>query len=212
MFRKLSSSDPLVYCTGNKRIYLTKSAVHFSVPFHHTSMNPHFILLVLFCIAGSFVSAQKTPVIKMYAYTQSVLPGQKKNIIVNENGNTQEQTTPKKMNYFFYAEKKKQEPIKIAGIWMYGKKYLVIVSPATNTTVEISTNAETSGKITFMPAEDNEFLQILPGYATTKGTNLPSGLKKMVQQNELVLIYTWKGKTWYFPVKKIKNLSPVASV
>jgi hypothetical protein len=171
-------------------------------------------LLLLPLLSSSFASAQKAPVVKMYAYIQHVLPGTKRNVIVDENGNTIEPATQKKMNYFFYAEKKKSETIKIAGIWMYGKKYLARYDNVAATPVEIfkGTSSNDSNKITLIPDADNEFVQILPGPTTTKGAKLSGYLKKMVQQNDLVLIYLWKGKTWYFPVKKIKNLSSVASV
>jgi hypothetical protein len=188
--------------------------VYFHGLFHHTIMKPGLILLLLSITAVSFTSAQKAPVVKMYAYTQPVLPGQKKIAIPDENGNTIEPAMQKKTNYFFYAEKKKQETIKIAGIWMYGKKYLVKSDIVTTIPVEIFEGSSPNGpqKITLAPDSDNEFLQVLPGPTTSKGTKLPGYLKKMVQKSDLILIYLWKGKTWYFPVKKIKNLSPVASV
>ena len=97
---------------------------------------------------------------------------------------------------------------------MYGKKFLVKVDTVTSSPVEIfqGTSSDRSGKIALTPGEGNEFLQILPGAVTTRGTKLTGYLKKMVHQSDLVLIYLWKGKTWYLPVKKIKNLSPLASV
>lgn len=188
--------------------------MHFHGSFHHTSMKPGFIFLLLSVTAMSVASAQKAPVVKMYAYTQTVLPGQKKIVIPDENGKTIEPAMQKKMNYFFYAEKKKQETIKIIGIWMYGKKFLVKVDIVTTSPVEIfqGTSSDRSRKIALIPGDGNEFLQILPGHITTRGTKLPGYLKKMVRESDLVLIYLWRGKTWYLPVKKIKNLSPVASV
>ncbi|HVT83587.1 MAG TPA: hypothetical protein VHD35_00220 [Chitinophagaceae bacterium] len=176
-------------------------------------MKPGFIFLLLQVTSMSFASAQKAPVVNMYAYTQTVLPGQKKIVIPDENGNTIEPAMQKKMNYFFYAEKKKQESIQIIAIWMYGKKYLVRVDPITTTPVLLFQGAYADGSrnISLAPGFGNEFLQVLPGSVTTKGAKISGHLKKMVRQSDLILIYLWKGKTWYFPVRKIKNLSPVAS-
>ncbi len=180
---------------------------------HLKSMRKSLILLVIAVISGSFAPAQKPPVLKIYAYTQVVLPGTKKNVIVEENGNTIEPASTTKMNYFFYAELNKSANIRITGIWMNGKKYEVKVDSVSTNPVEIfaGTVSNGSNKIVLTPDPGNRFLQILPGKASTRGTKLPSALKGMVKANELVLVYLWQGKIWYSPAQKIKNLSPVAS-
>lgn len=188
--------------------------MHFPYSLHHSSMKTFFTFLVMTFIAVLPVAAQKTPVVKMYAFIQHVLPGAKKNIIVDESGKTIEPATSQKMNYYFYAEKKKSEVIKITGIWMYGEKYNAQVDKGIPAPVELfeSISSNQSGKTVLTPAEGNEFLQVLPLSIISKNKKIPSYLKKLIRQNELVLIYLWKGKTWYLPVKKIKSLQPVASV
>ena len=187
--------------------------MYFSNSYHHTGMRLSLKFLFLFLITGNFVSAQKDPIVKIYAFKQPVLPGIKKDIIVQENGKTIETTPPQKVNYFFYLEQKKSTAVKIAGIWMYGKKYFIKVDAISNTPVEIAKESSSNkpGKISLTPAEGNEFVQILPGAETKKGTKLPRGLRKIIQQSELVVIYVWEGKTWYLPVKQIKNLSSVVT-
>lgn len=151
--------------------------MYFSYSPHHTGMKLRLQLFILFLVAWNFASAQKPPVVKVYAFIQHVLPGTKKNVIVQENGNTIEPAAQKKVNYLFYVEQKKSEPIKIAGIWMNGKKYLARADNVSTNPIEIVQEGS-SNKITLSPAEGNEILQIQPGAETTKGTVLPKGLKK----------------------------------
>lgn len=187
--------------------------MHRTRTFHPTSMNLNLKFLLLFLIAGNFASAQKNPVVKVYAFIQPSLTGIKKTVIAQENGNAIEASSPQKVNYFFYLERKKSEPIRIVGVWMRGKKYITKVDNVSSTPIELTKEVSSNepDKISLTPDNGNEFLQILPGAETTKGTKLPRGLKRMVQQSELVVIYIWNGKTWYLPVKKVKKLSPSVS-
>ncbi|MBS1620143.1 MAG: hypothetical protein JSS80_00780 [Bacteroidetes bacterium] len=177
-------------------------------------MKTYLRLLLLFLITGQFASAQYTPVTRIYAFSQSVLPGQIKKVIPGENGKNIEVSGQQKTNYLFYADKKESETIKIIGIWMFGKKYHVKYDKVATTPVELSdeNNSDGSSKITISPDAGNELIQILPGEVISKESRLPAFLKKMLQQSELILIYAWNGKTWYMPVKKIKTLQPAVSV
>ena len=177
-------------------------------------MKEKFILTTIAIITGTLIIAQKAPVIKVYAYSQTVLPGAKKNIAVEENGNEVKQSAEKKVNYFFYAEQKKSVVIKVTAVWMHGKKFTVKTDSVSKTPIEITTGGapSESNKIVLTPAAGNKFLLILPGEAATSGLKVSGSLKKMIRRSELVLVYQWKGVTRYFPVKEIKILEPLASV
>ncbi len=177
-------------------------------------MKQKFLFTVLAIIAGLLVLAQKAPVLKVYAYSQVVLPGARKSNAVEENGAEVKQATVKKINYFFYAEQKKLATIKVMAVWMQGKKYTAKTDSVSKTPVEIATGdaSAESKEIIPAPASRNKFLLVIPDQAATTGLKPSGSLKKMIKESELVLIYQWKGKTWYFQVKKIKELEPITSV
>jgi hypothetical protein len=173
-------------------------------------MKQKILFIILAIGAGFIVPAQKAPILKVYAYSQVVLPGARKNNAVEENGTEIKQEAVKKINYFFYAEQKKSAIIKVTAIWIQGEKYTAKTEGKLIIPVEIA-SAETK-KIILMPASENKFILILPGEAATKGLKPSGALKKMIKESELVVAYQWKGKLWYFQVKKIKEIEPVAAV
>ncbi len=177
-------------------------------------MKGKIIFTLLAISTGIFAAAQKFPIVKVYAYSQVVLPGARKTNAIDENGNVITRPTIKKVNYYFYAELKKRKTIKVVAIWLQGKKYNARINIVSKTPVEIATGDafSQSKKIILSPASGNLFLLITPGEAVVPELKTSGALQKMINNSELVVVYQWKGKLKYFTVKKINEIEPLATV
>lgn len=155
-----------------------------------------------------FSFAQKNPLVKVYAYSQSLLPGARPENIPMENGGELKVKREEKLNYFFYAEQKRSAKIKITDIWIKGEKFSFRTDSISKTPVEITSgNAEgTSKKIILKPSAGNFFLLITPGAIVKTEKNASGKIGKLLLKNELVLRYQWRENTYYFSVEKIKKL------
>ncbi|MFI5133003.1 MAG: hypothetical protein ACHQEB_01640 [Chitinophagales bacterium] len=172
------------------------------------------LLLLVFFSGGSIISAQKTPIINLYAFSQQVLPGMRQSSIAQENGGEIKQAPVEKINYFFYAEQTRSSKVIINAIWVKGKKYAAKTDSISKTPVEITIIDSTSKpeKITLVPASVNKILLIIPAGSPETAAQPSGSLKKLVKKSELVVVYQWKGEIYYSTVQKIKKLGPFASV
>jgi hypothetical protein len=168
-----------------------------------------FILLAF----TSAAIGQKLPVIKVYAYSQATLKGAKPGGVVEEGGNEVKQSSTQNINYYFYIEYRAKEKFSVSSLWINGKSYQVKTDTIRQTPVEgNAADASLSSKRKILvPATKNKVLLIIPGTELSNSTK-SSSLKKQLLKGELLIIYKWKGKTYYHTVPKIKVLEPVAAV
>ena len=169
-------------------------------------------LSLLFLCAGSLLFAQKPPVIKVYAYSQAILPGTRRVNTVDESGKEIKEVAERKISYSIYVEQKRSTVIKIISVWINGKSYTAKTDTVSQTPVETKTGDPANTTVTLVPKSFNTILLITPGSEKLPIKQPSSYLKKAVASSELVIIYEWKGKFWYSKVKKIKELKPLAAV
>lgn len=165
-----------------------------------------FILLGCFFIITGVSNAQ---VKKAYAYKQANIPG---TVIGSDDGDIKEKNALKKepsqnFNYWFYLSIPKSEKITVTGIWINGNQYKAISESITHLPVKkiVFSGVEKNDTLIMAPATTNKVILTYPGERTTGDSKYASGLAR---SNELVIRYTWKGKTQYTTVKKIKELPP----
>ena len=146
----------------------------------------------------------------MYAYKQATISG---NIIANDendipgNNGTRKIERKQNFNYWFYLSVPKKEKVTITGLWIDGKQYEIKQDSITDLPVKkiIYTGLQKNDTIIMVPATTNKILLVYPG---TIKTNDSKYVLNLLRTNELVIRYTWKNKTYYTSIKKIKELTP----
>ncbi len=169
-------------------------------------MKKLYFLLLLFISCS--VLAQ--PRIKIYAYSQVVMPG---TIPVDENGRP---LRPKELpvNYYIFAVNKSFVKINFTEVWIKGKCYKTQTSPVDSTPV-ITTNYDIPDnpvKTILVPATKLRVISISHSEACGNIKKSSSWLLNMTKHAELIVSYFYQGKKYYIPVKKIKVLQTVAGV
>jgi hypothetical protein len=166
-------------------------------------------------ISFSLLSQSKTPVIKIYAYAQSVVPGVNPNSkAIDESGKEIKVNPKSRLNYLIYIEQKKSTTIQPANIWIKDQCYSLAYEEVKQTPVELSGSNLMSDKkkIELVPKTENKILKlILTGVMEDKGKHSTT-LKKLMAKNKVVIGYNWKGKMYYATLKNIKMLEPLAAM
>ena len=160
----------------------------------------------LFAISVSCFSQVK----KVYAFKQASVPG---NIIANnendikENNGTKQAERKQNFNYWFYLSIPKKEKVTITGLWIDGKQYEIKQDSITDLPVKkiIYTGLQKNDTIIMAPVTSNKVILVYPGGVKKDDSKYALNFART---NELVIRYTWKGKTHYTTIKKIKELTP----
>ena len=166
-----------------------------------------FIFLVVITAPG-FIQ-NKPPVKKIYGYKQASIPG----ILPNYSEENDIQPTGKNKpkqnyNYWFYVEFLKTEKINVTGLWISGIQHDLKSETVNNLPVK---------KIIFSGTDKNDTTIMVPFSKNKIILVYPSGERKLddskyalnlARQNELVVRYVWKNKTYYTTIKKLKELTP----
>ena len=169
------------------------------------------ILFIFMFSSTSGITQVNYPVKKVYAYKQASIPG----IIPNYSGDTDAKpsgTTVKverKQNfaYWFYLSIPKKERITITGLWIDGKQYDWRSETINDLPVKkiIYTGLGMNDTIIMAPVTSNKIIQVYP---LSKKTSDPKYVLNLARTNEVVIRYTWKGKTLYTSIRKVKELTP----
>lgn len=156
--------------------------------------------LICFLFAANIAFSQTAPVKKIMAFRQSVIPGKKP---------AQHQTVKKSEQLSLYAEIVKSKKIKFSGIWINNEYYFFTLKKLPKTPIEIPTG-DGGGKFIAVPKTANDVYEIVLGKkqepAPRPGTKLGTNL----QNNEVVLYYSYKGKQYFAVLKKIKQLETIS--
>lgn len=171
-------------------------------------MNKRFFIPVVVCLLlVSLVG--NAQVKKVYAYKQASIPG---NIIGSDDTDIKEKNDKKEeqvqnFNYWFYLSVPKKEKVAITGLWIDGRQYGIKSEMMTSSPIKriIYTGVEKNDTTVMVPFTTNKIILVYP-------SGIKPGVSKnalsYARQNELVIRYSWKGKTYYRTVKKIKELPP----
>ena len=155
-----------------------------------------------------FSFTREQPFINVYAYAQATLSGKRPQTISGENGEQITLTARENLTYFIYAEYPTQEKFTVNTLWIKGKPYKVKTDSIQKTPIEIKGND--SKKITLVPLTANNILSLSPG--SQLSIKPRCRLRKMLKKADLVIAYTYNGKTRYYAVAKIKELEVVPAV
>lgn len=142
------------------------------------------------------------PALKLYGFSRISTPGMVPAREFDENGRAISTPANESIGYFIFLAANASIRVQPKEIWIMGKRYLVSSAPVLQSPVIAGKDTlvkSTSLRIQELQWENNPL--------STKG--IPSIVKKMTSNNELVLKYQWKGRIWYKTVKKIQELEPV---
>ena len=172
-----------------------------------------FLIPALFSVMVLF--AEKTPVIKIYAYSQVISQGKNPGQgIINENGTEEKEKVKPGIHYLIYLEQARTDIVIPEHIWIHGKGYSIESILITDTPVELENQAVYNGskKNMLVPETSNKVLQLVQTGIYKEPGKRQLTLKKLISASDLVVSYFWKGKMYYKGIKKIKMLEPIAAV
>ena len=165
--------------------------------------------IFLFVIPASGFIQVKSPVKKIYGYKQASIPG----ILPNYSEENDIKPTGKKKpkqnyNYWFYVELPKTEKINVTGLWITGIQHELKSETVDNLPVRkiIFTGTDKNDTTIMVPSSKNKIMLIYPSAESNFGDSKYA--LNLARLNELVLRYTWKNKTYYTTLKKLKELNP----
>ena len=134
------------------------------------------ILLFFAVFSGmtlSLLSQTNTPVIKIYAYAQSVVSGVNPNSkTIDESGKEITVKPKSRLNYLIYFEQNKSATIQPINIWIKDKKYIITYEEVKETPVELPSSNLMSDKkkMELVPKTENKVLKlIITGEIEDKG-------------------------------------------
>lgn len=171
----------------------------------------------LYAFLSSFLisavsSAQYSPILKKYAYSQITTPGTVP-VDTDENGNPIAKKNEPSPLYYIYVTIAKKDAIKVTELWIKGKRYSLQQEEILETPVEmINTDVSDNPKRKIMvPKTKNKVLRLAPVRILPE--NKPgSYVKQLMSKSEVVIVCYRRGKKYFASVKKIIVLPPLAGV
>jgi hypothetical protein len=168
-------------------------------------------IIFLFAITSFGFIQVKPPVKKIYGYKQVSIPGiLPKNAEKNGIQPTGKTKPKQNYNYWFYLKISKPEKIKITGLWIGGIAYNIKAETIDQLPVKkiILTGTKKNDTTIMVPYTKNKVMLVYPSGESINELIKTNPLKNIAMANELVIAYSWKNKTYYSTLKKLKELSP----
>jgi len=165
--------------------------------------------IFLFIIPASAFIQVKPPVKKIYGYKQASIPGILPNYSEENDIKPTGKNKPKQnYNYWFYVELPKTEKINVTGLWITGIQHDLKSETVNNLPVRkiIFTGTDKNDTTIMVPLSKNKIVLVYPSGESKLGDSKYA--LNLARLNELVLRYTWKNKTYYTTIKKLKELTP----
>lgn len=162
------------------------------------------VLLIPILLVGAFSCAQ--PSVKLFGYSQKFVPGMvPQEDLPDENGGQPVKRPRVITNYYIYTATATSVTIVPTAIWIGGKwdtitSQQVIKSPVFT---------EVPEKKQLVPLTSRVVKQLNIGDTLQSPLAGIGKLKKMMSENEVIISYTWKGKRYFIPLKKLSALEPV---
>lgn len=141
--------------------------------------------------------------VRIYAYQQEITPGmvRQRDIPDETGGRTREADPLVHLQYYIYAVTRPKDSLQFRGLWIRGQWYAVAGRTLTPTPVK----QEVPVKKILVPLQKGENWQLHKG-DSLPASRFPSRLQALMKKNELIIAYTYRGKTGYIPLKKITRL------
>ena len=172
-----------------------------------------FIPVILFAVIMSGFTPVRAPVKKIYGYKQASIPGILPSYIEENDIKPISKSKQKQnFNYWFYLEIPKTERINVTGLWIEGIPHNVKTETITNIPVKkiVFTGLEKNDTTIMVPSTKNKVMLISPSGESRDTIIRSKYISNLAYTNELVIRYSWKNKTYYATVKKLKQLMPDA--
>lgn len=167
-----------------------------------------FTLLPMFSIL--LACAQRSPIIKGYAFQRVTLPAIRTTAIAEGSSTETQRAVKEKITSFVFVEHKSGVNIRPAVLWLNGIPYQVTFEPVKDQTVIISRNSVTGRHIddTLVRRTQNHILSVSP--VSKLNVSKPAYISKKITNKNAVLEYFVKGKKYYYVIPSIKKLEPLA--
>lgn len=168
---------------------------------------------ILFILLTALLSirsqAQQNPNVKLYAYSQQVVPGTQKAAERDENGNRLPADNGTMYNYMLYAVSASPARVYPVELWLHGKKYGVTIKTISQTPVVHTefTNPSHPNKKVLVPQTNRKVLQLIPADAAM--TKAYPKAERLAASNELVFVYKQNGKFFYQTMSRLTDLATV---
>lgn len=168
---------------------------------------------LLFLVLAPLMAISQLPV-KIFAYSQSELPGTILKGVTDENGNPLHIKKETPVNYYIFAAYPTSNNIIFKEIWLKGKFYSVETQKIDSTPViKINNNVpDNPVKEVLVPYTRLNVISITPTTALNKTLKRCSKAGKLASKNELIVSCIYRGKKHFIGIKKIKVLEPVANL
>lgn len=148
------------------------------------------------------------PVSRLFIYERAYYPGmvRQRDIPAEKNGTSTGQSNAT-VQYLIYAGISGQSVPGFRKIWLKGQWHSILQSEKVSSPVYSSP----PDRVQLVPESKQTIVRITAGKILPgKAASFPA-LQKMMQQQQAILCYLWKGKYYYHPVQTITLLDPVYS-
>jgi len=164
---------------------------------------------LLFVLLFMYGSIYGQPRVKIYAYSQVTTPGNIPSPTGENTFPTPDRQPPNPVNYYIFAAYDSSATISFTGIWIKGRSYQV-QTEKTSSPVLLTNNSipDDPGIDIMVPATQLKVTSISPVGSPGNRRINKSWFRNMLKTSELIVSYFYKGKTYFIPVGKIKELAP----
>ncbi len=170
-------------------------------------MLKNLLLALLFSFALETEAQKKEPIIKIYAYRQENYSGV--NFPIEKLGDSaMENKIGLDNSYLIYLEAGKRDSFQWNRVWIRRQCYSLHAEKVTTPVIQKKTVVVVNGSAadTLVRATKNNVYQL---HLTSRGKEPETKrIKTRIEDNELVLEYTWRKKKYYRTVANVKTLEP----
>ena len=164
-------------------------------------------LIIPFLLVYQSITAQ--PAVKLFGYSQVFVPGMiPQEDISGENGGRSPEKSYVVTNYYLFIAASRTAILQPREIWLDGKGFKAIPQQQVKTPVKL----EYPEKKTLVAATTLRVTQLALGDSLSASMKPVQTLRKLTTGNQLVVVYSWKGKRYYAVLKKLTVLKPVHGV
>jgi hypothetical protein len=167
------------------------------------------IILSILILSSTLAFAQTKGSAKLYGYKEGVVSGRPPKTAIDESGHEKKEAGRSAYNYFIYISS--SSSITPVELWINGISYAVKTSTVAKTPVERKNenNAAKPSTKVLVPKTKSKVWLLTPA-PSLKAANAKG--KELAKTNELVVIYTFKGKQYYTSLRSLTALEPAAAL
>jgi hypothetical protein len=143
------------------------------------------------------LNAQSIPVVKIYGYKQQLFQGKK---------TSKNEPIKKTEQYKLFVEYRKNSSINITEVWIQSNYFRFTTHPKLKS--PILDVQQPANKQILVPKTTNRIIEIDLTNKQEPSPRPTAALGKLLQSNDVVISYLFKGKTYFATLKKMIALEP----